>query len=212
MEQLLINKHNTLRKLISFLLVGALAFCTLYNGLLLAKPSNQNQAVKSRYISAKGQALIRDLAALKFERLGHPAIRWDSIPPVKAGIDRPHQLLVALVRFKDIAFTRFTGSVQAEQKLRDYYQELLFDPSYKRVNTLSHYFAQQSYKQYHLQGQVLKPITLDHSRAHYGRPKRPEGGSWRNDNDAEGLVEEVLSKLYQNNPDLFPQLEKYVLY
>ena len=176
---------------------GYLTLSLLLNHESIAKPSNQNQSSNSRYISAKGQALIKDLSALRFDRLGHPAVRWDSIPPVKAGPENPHHLLVALVRFKDLAFTRFSNEDQAEQKLKSYYQTLLFDPSYQRANTLSHYFAQQSYQQYHLQGQVLAPITLDHPRAYYGRPKRPDGGSWRNDSDAEGLVEEVLSKLQQ---------------
>ncbi len=170
-----------------------------------AKPVSgpqQDQGNSPRYISAKGQKLIKDLAALYFERLGHPAVRWDAIPPVKASSQKPHQLLVALVRFQDVPFTRFAKEEQPEQKLQSYYQELLFDPTYQRANTLSHYFAQQSYRQYHLQGQVLAPIVLEHDRAYYGRPKRPEGGSWRNDTDAEGLVEEVLSKIYMANPNL----------
>ena len=168
-----------------------------------AKPSSsQDKAQNSRGLTPKGAALLKDLASLKFDRLGHPAVRWDSIPPVKASAQRPHQLLVVLVRFADLGFDRFQGEPNAAQRLTQYYQHLLFDPTYTRPNTLSHYFADQSYRQYHLQGTVLPPITLDHARAHYGRPKRPEGGSWRNDSDSEGLVEEVLNKVGKAHPTL----------
>jgi len=168
----------------------------------VASPPEQEASPSARAMSAQGRALIEKLGALQFKELGHPAVRWDHIPPVFASAERPHQLLVVLVRFPDLGFDRFKGSPDQPAQLTSYYQELLFDPDYKRPNTLSHYFAQQSYGQYHLQGQVLPPITLTHPRAYYGRPKRPEGGAWRNDSDVEGLVEEVLAKVGEAHPDL----------
>ena len=180
---------------------------TLYAGMLsaslsFASPPQQEQRPHQVTINAQGKKLLKDLGALRFERLGHPAVRWDHIPPVKASRETPHQLLVVLVRFSDLGFERFKDHPESNQRLATYYQELLFDPDYRRPDTLSHYFAAQSYNQYHLQGKVLPPITLDHPRAHYGRPKRPEGGSWRNDSDVEGLVEEVLGKVGAAHPEL----------
>ena len=169
---------------------------------LEASPPNQEASPSSRALSAQGKQLIEDLGALRFERLGHPAVRWDHTPPVYASAERPHTLLVVPVRFPDRDFERFKGTPNQAERLQAYYQELLFDPEYKRPNTLSHYFATQSYGQYHLQGLVLPPVTLSNPRAHYGRPKRPEGGSWRNDTDAEGLVEEVLAQVGLAHPHL----------
>ena len=154
--------------------------------------------------------LIERLAALDFASLGHPATRWDHTPPVRAPRERPHQLLVALVRFPDLPFERFKGEPDQDARLSAHYQEALFDPTYTRPNTLSHYYHDQSYGQYHLQGLVLPPITLDHPRAHYGRPRRPEGGSWRNDARPEDLVEEVLAKIGAAYPSLpWGQLDQW---
>lgn len=146
--------------------------------------------------------LLERLAALDFAALGHPATRWDHVPPVRASRERPHQLLVALVRFPDLPFERFRGDARQDELLSAHYQAELFDPTYARPNTLSHYYHDQSYGRYHLQGLVLPPLTLDHPRAHYGRPRRPEGGAWRNDAAPEDLVEEVLAKVGAARPDL----------
>ena len=179
-----------------------LSLMSLSAGRLEASPPEQEARSGARVMSAAGRALIERLGALDFKELGHPAVRWDHIPPVSASKERPHKLLVVLVRFPDLGFDRFKGAPDQDQQLTAHYQSLLFDEEYKRPNTLSHYFAAQSYGQYHLQGLVLPPITLSHPRAYYGRPKRPEGGAWRNDSDVEGLVEELLAQVGDAHPEL----------
>ncbi len=146
--------------------------------------------------------MVQDMAALRFDKLGNPVLRWDHIPPVRATEDRPHKLLVVLVAYPDRGFDRFRGAPDQGKKLAAFYQGELFDPAYAKPGTLSHYYATQSLGLYHLQGQVLPPITLSKPRAAYGLPHRPEGGSWRNDRDPEGLVEEVFGRLAQDYPDL----------
>lgn len=183
-------------------LTALLCVGLLFTQSLFASPPQQEGAQGTRVMSASGRALVERLGALQFKELGHPAVHWDYTPPVLASAKRPHQLLVVLVRFPDLNFDRFKGAEDQASQLMSYYQAQLFDPEYKRPNTLSHYFARQSYGHYHLQGRVLPPITLTHPRAYYGRPKRPEGGMWRNDSDVEGLVEEVLAKVGQAHPDL----------
>jgi immune inhibitor A len=157
---------------------------------------------RSRQSTPSGKELLNNLSKLNFGALGHPATRWDSIPPVYAKASTPHQLLVVLVEFKDLKFERFAQDPQQAQKLQSYYQDYLFDPEYKKIDTLSHYYYAQSLGQYHLQGKVLPPITLDHSRAHYGRPKRVAGSDWRNDSEVEDLIEEVLRKVGKEHPKL----------
>lgn len=137
-------------------------------------------------------ALVDDLAALRFDRLGDPVTRWDAIPPVHAPRARPHELLVVLVAFPDRGFDRFADEADQGQKLAAWYQEQLFDPTYERPDTLSRYYHRQSMGLYHIQGTVLPPVTLSRPRAAYGAPVRPEGGDWRNDADAEALVTEAL--------------------
>ena len=187
--------------LLLLVLASNLMSCLMIS-LSIASPPEQEKSFRQITVSAQGKDLLTNLGALHFDRLGHPAVRWDHIPHVKASRNRPHQLLVVLVQFADLGFERFKDDPKPDQRLTEYYQELLFDASYQRANTLSHYFLHQSYGKYHLQGKVIAPITLDHPRAYYGRPKRPEGGSWRNDSDVEGLVEEVLGKVGNAYPQL----------
>lgn len=153
-------------------------------------------------LAAARQQMVDDLANLRFDKLGNPVLRWDHIPPVFAPRDRPHRLLVVLVEFPDRQFDRFAGDPAQHARLRDFYQDLLFDPAYERPNTLSHYYRTQSLDTYHLQGTVVAPVTLSKPRAAYGAPVRPEGGEWRNDVDSEGLVEEALTLVAKQNPDL----------
>ena len=189
-------------------ILGGLLLHILTLGIItlgLSVYSNQSKAAPSKHASSLNASSLKVLKALgdfQFDQLGHPAMRWDVIPPVYASADRPHRLLVVLVEFADLGFTRFKDSQNQAQDLVNFYQEALFDPSYTRPNTLSHYYAQQSLGKYHLQGTVLPPLTLNHPRSYYGRPKRPEGGSWRNDSRVEDLVEEVLAKVGQVHPQL----------
>lgn len=153
-------------------------------------------------LAAERARLVGDLAALRFDKLGNPVLRWDHIPPVYAPQDKPHRLLVVLAEFPDRKFERFKGEKTQREQLVGFYEKLLFDTAYKTPNTLSHYYREQSLQSYHLQGQVLPPVTLTKPRAAYGAPRRPEGGDWRNDTDTEGLAEEVLQLAAKAHPNL----------
>jgi len=146
--------------------------------------------------------MVSDLASLHFERLGNPVLRWDHIPRVEASRDRPHQLLVVMVEFPDRGFDRFAGEPDQASKLAAWYQELLFDDDYRRADTLSHYYEQQSLGAYHVTGKVLPPVKVSRPRATYGAPMRPAGGAWRNDADPEGLVEEALGLAAAAHPEV----------
>ncbi len=164
--------------------------------LLLATPALAAEAPvpAAEGLAAARARLVRDLAAMRFDALGHPVLRWDAIPPVRAPKDRPHRLLVVLVEFADRGFDRFAGDPKQGEKLAAWYQAQLFDPAGERRGTLSHYYAAQSLGTYHLQGTVLPPVRLSKARAAYGAAVRPDGGDWRNDADPEGLVEEALQR------------------
>ncbi|MFN3198279.1 MAG: M6 family metalloprotease domain-containing protein [Bradymonadia bacterium] len=153
-------------------------------------------------LSGARARMVQDLAAMRFDRLGNPQLRWDHIPPVRASKKKPHNLLVVLVEFQDRGFERFKESKNQGLKLTAYYEDLLFDEGYAKPNTLSHYYRQQSLNTYHLQGQVLPPVKLERPRAAYGAPKRPAGGSWRNDSETEGLVEEALKAAVKQHGNL----------
>ncbi len=150
----------------------------------------------------KRAEMVKNLAALKFDKLGHPVLRWDHIPPVKATKAQPHRLLVVLVNFKDRRFDRFAKSKGQANKLVKHYQNVLFDDTYTRKDTLSHYYYNQSGGQYAVTGKVVAPVTLSKRRVDYGGPTRPAGGSWRNDRDSEGMVEEALRLAFKSNPTL----------
>ncbi len=147
-------------------------------------------------------ALVDDLAALRFDRLGHPAVRWDALPPVQAPRAAPHRLLVVLVDFPDRRFDRFADTADQGPRLARWYDEQLFDRDYGRVGTLSHYYREQSMGLYHLEGRVLPPVTLPRPLADYGAPKRPVGGDWRSDADPEGMVIDALAAVRAAHPDL----------
>ncbi len=148
------------------------------------------------------QKMVADLAGLHFDRLGNPVLRWDHIPPVLASKEKPHKLLVLLVEYQDRKFDRYKGEGGRSDKLANYYKTQLFDDSYAKVNTLSHYYKTQSLGQYHVTGEVLKPITLPHNRRYYGAPHRPAGGNWRNDSAAEALVADALKVAHATYKDM----------
>ena len=146
--------------------------------------------------------LVDDLASLRFDQLGHPVIRWDAIPPVRASRERPHKLLVVLVEFADVRFERFRGDPNQDTKLAAHYQDVLFDEQYRKRDTLSHYYLQQSDGAYHVTGTVLPPVKLAGKRRVYGSPDRPAGGEWRSDSDPEKMVSEALKLAATGNPGL----------
>ncbi len=152
--------------------------------------------------SISEEQVVADLAALRWDKLGAPVIRWDAIPPVRATAEEPHQLLVVLVEFADRKFERYAGDPKQGEKLAAWYQEHLFDDTYSKKNTLSHYYATESQGAYHVTGRVVAPITLSKERAAYGAAHRPAGGTWRNDADPDSMVEEALMLMAKNNPNL----------
>ncbi|MGB1068850.1 MAG: hypothetical protein ACPG07_02865, partial [Henriciella sp.] len=72
------------------------------------------------------QAMVDNLAALQFDKLGYPQIQFDSINSISARPDRPHRLLVLPIRFSDKAFDRFEGDADQDLKNQAYFQNLLF--------------------------------------------------------------------------------------
>lgn len=167
--------------------------------------SKADEATPSEVVASEPSAaekMVQDLAGLHIDRLGNPVLRWDHIPPVLAKQDRPHKLLVLLVEYPDQTFDRFAKDKDRGEKLRSFYQEQLFDETYARVDTLSHYFLTQSLGAYHVIGEVLAPITLAKDRRHYGSPNRPAGGNWRDDTAPEALVSDALSAARAQYPDM----------
>lgn len=148
------------------------------------------------------EQVVANLAALRWNELGDPVVRWDAIPAVRASKERPHQLLVVLVEFADRKFERFAGDPKQGDKLASWYQERLFDDGYSQKDTLSHYYATESQGAYHVTGKVIAPVTLPKERAAYGASHRPAGGTWRNDVDPDSMVEESLMLMAKANPDL----------
>ncbi len=148
------------------------------------------------------EQMVQDLAGLHIDRLGNPVLRWDHIPKVLAPAERPHKLLVLLVEYPDQKFDRFAKQKDRGTSLRDFYQDELFDESYSRVDTLSHYYLTQSLGAYHLVGQVLEPVTLPHDRRYYGSPNRPAGGNWRDDTAPEALVADAMAAAKARFPNM----------
>ncbi len=148
------------------------------------------------------EQMVQDLAGLHIDKLGNPVLRWDHIPPVIAPQERPHKLLVLLVEYPDRKFDRFAGQADQAEKLVEFYQGELFDETYSKVDTLSHYYKNQSLGSYHVTGTVMKPITLPNDRRHYGSPLKPAGGNWRNDSAPEGLVADALAVAKETYKDL----------
>jgi len=156
-------------------------------------------------IDLEAERMIDHLAKLEFDKLGSPQIKSDSIKPVLAPADRPHQLLVIAVEFPELGYDRFAGDKNQNSKNRNYLQKLLFGGSVKRPNpgTLSHYYRHQSKGLYHVTGKVMPTAAVDKPLSYYGRPIQNADGSWRNDNHTDELVIDALRSAYSDNPD-FP--------
>ncbi|MCK6503227.1 immune inhibitor A [Myxococcota bacterium] len=139
--------------------------------------------------------MVAAIQRLDLSDLGNPVLRWDSEPPLATPADAPHTALVLLVEFSDVRFDRFAGQPDQGDQLAAFYQDMLFDASFARKDTLSHYYADQSDGRYHMDGVVLPPVRLDKPLAEYGRSYRPEGGTWRNDQDPDGLIVDAMAKV-----------------
>jgi immune inhibitor A len=150
-------------------------------------------------------AIVDNLEALRFDKLGHPQIKSDSIQPVLAPADSPHKLLVLPVRLADTSYDRFDGMPDQEEQNRAYFQDLLFGggAATPRAGTLSHYYRHQSRGRYNITGDIFPVVELPKPLVHYGKPVQSADGQWRNDERAGDLVKEAIKAAHAMNPD-FP--------
>ncbi|MEP5766181.1 MAG: M6 family metalloprotease domain-containing protein [Halieaceae bacterium] len=162
-------------------------------------------AVSAKAPESGAAEIVANLQELRFDKLGHPQIRSDSIKPVLASQSRPHNMLVLPVRFADKSYDRFAGHPDQEEKNRAYFQDLLFagGAAAPRAGTLSHYYRHQSRGLYNISGNIHPVVELARPLSHYGRPVQNSDGSWRSDERATDLVKDALYTAYSQNPD-FP--------
>ena len=106
--------------------------------------------------------IVDNLASFRFDKLGQPQIKSDSIKPVLASVERPHRLLILPITFADVGFDRFAGEPDQEIKNRQYLQTLLFDgiPEQPVPGTLSDYYRHQSRGQYNITGDIFPTVHL----------------------------------------------------
>ncbi|HCE02117.1 MAG TPA: peptidase, partial [Acidobacteria bacterium] len=151
------------------------------------------------------QVMVESLAQFRFDQLGHPQIKSDSIKPVLAPRTRPHRLLILPVRFADTGYDRFASDPAQDDKNRAYFQDLLFagGPEDPEPGTLSHYYWHQSRGRYNVTGDIFPVVELEQPLHHYGRPVQNSDGSWRNDERASELVIDALQAATTAEPD-FP--------
>jgi bacillopeptidase F (M6 metalloprotease family) len=156
--------------------------------------------------SQEAQRMVDNLAGLRFDQLGHPQIKTDSIQPALASAERPHRLLIVPVQFSDKGYDRFADNPkQQDRNNRDYFQQLLFAGGVHNpaVGTLSHYYRHQSHGRYNITGDIFPVVQLDKPLHFYGRPAQNTDGSWRNDENASQLVIDSLRAAVDAQPD-FP--------
>lgn len=156
-------------------------------------------------VSDDAAAMVEHLAALQFDRLGHPQIKSDSIQPALASRERPHRLLILPVRFSDVGFDRYAGDPAQDEKNRQYFQELLFAGGAQTPaeDTLSHYYWHQSKGRYNITGDIFPVVELDKPLHYYGRPVQGSDGEWRSDENSSDIVVDALRAAYAAQPD-FP--------
>jgi len=149
--------------------------------------------------------MVDNIANFRFDQLGHPQIRSDSILPVLAAADRPHKLLIIPVRFPDLGYDRFAGDADQNEQNNAYFQDLLFAGGVEdsRPGTLTHYYQHQSHGDYNVTGDIFEVVTVDKPLSYYGRPVQNADGTWRNDERTDDLVIETLLAAYKADPD-FP--------
>lgn len=147
--------------------------------------------------------MIRKLQNLQLDQLGNPQIKSDAIPPVLSTPDAPHRMLIIPVEYSNRGFDRFAGEENAALRNRDYLQSLLFveDLTQPRELTLSHYYHHQSKGRYAVTGEVLPVVTVEQPSDYYGKPIQNSDGAWRNDAQAELLVEDALQAAVAQNPE-----------
>ncbi len=165
---------------------------------ILAAPAlGQNQAQQNSL------EMIGHLANFELDELGNPQIKSDAIAPVFSSADKPHRMLIIPVQYANQGFDRFAGEASAAVKNQAYFDELLFssDLNNPEPGTLSHYFYHQSKGQYVVTGEIFPMVTVDQPSDYYGSPVQNSDGQWRNDSRAEILVEDVLLKAYEQEPD-----------
>lgn len=159
----------------------------------------------ARPTSGGAEEIVDNLAEFRFDKLGHPQIKSDSIRPVLATQDKPHKLLILPVSFPDKGYDRFDGEPAQDAMNRAYFQELLFAGGARspEAGTLSHYYRHQSRGLYNITGDIFPVVQLDQPMHYYGRPVQNSDGSWRNDERATDLVIHALKAAYAAKPD-FP--------
>ena len=161
------------------------------------------EAGETRSADATSQAMVDNLAALQFDKLGYPQIQFDSINSISAGPDRPHRLLVLPIRFSDKAFDRFEGEAEQDLLNQAYFQNLLFagGVTSPEAGTLSHYYRHQSRGMYNITGDVFATVELEKPQGYYGAPSQNSDGSWRSDQRSQELVRDALSAAVAAQPD-----------
>jgi M6 family metalloprotease-like protein len=158
--------------------------------------------------SAEQVAMIERLQRLALDELGNPQIKSDFIPSVRSTPEAPHRMLIIPVEYANVGFDRFDNEPDADERNRQYFQELLFDDDVAapREGTLTHYYRHQSKGRYLVTGEVFPIVTVAEPSDYYGRPIQNSDGQWRNDVRAETLVEDALRAAYAQAPD-FPWRE-----
>ncbi|TGD75348.1 M6 family metalloprotease domain-containing protein [Mangrovimicrobium sediminis] len=149
--------------------------------------------------------MVDNLAALRFDALGHPQIQSDSIHPVSAPASRPHRLLIMPVRFSDKGYDRFAGDPEQDVKNRAWFQDLLFAGGVENASedTLTHYYQHQSRGRYNITGDIFPVVQLEKPLHYYGRPVQSGNGEWRNDENTQDLVVDAIAAAFEAHPD-FP--------
>lgn len=168
----------------------------------LALSAMANLSVAQDQVSLE---MIEHLANFELDELGNPQIKSDAIPPVYSDVDYPHRLLIIPVSYANKGFDRFAGQANADALNQQYFDELLFADNLANPEegTLTHYYYHQSKGQFVVSGEIFPIVTVDEPSDYYGRPIQNSDGQWRNDSRAEILVEDVLVKAYEQEPD-FP--------
>ncbi len=154
---------------------------------------------------AAAKTVVENLAAYRFDQLGHPQIQGDSIRPVYAAAERPHKLLIMPVRFSDQGYDRYAGDPAQDDKNRQWFQQLLFGGGVAAPaeDTLTHYYRHQSKGAYNITGDIFPVVELERPLHYYGRPVQGSDGEWRNDENSDDVVVDAMREAFRAHPE-FP--------